>query len=163
MDSYLTIAAQAHEATIVQMFTNLDTVFFTLKTTMPGNVFAQEVFRFLHLRVNKIVRTNAGWQVCLYLHPLSRTHLEMVASGTKSFIVTQNEAKTILKQAPKNCRLLGERIHRISLRANLSPEERAIEEADLRSFNADADDEDSQADEYDSPATGPPTGKDIQY
>lgn len=87
----------------------------------------------------------------------------MIASGTQSFTVTQDEAKTILQQAPKNCRLLGERLHRISLRANLSPEEKADEEADLRSANADADNEDSEADEYDSPATAPPTGKDIQY
>ena len=159
----LTIPAQAHEATIVQMFTMLDTVFFTLQTSMPGNLFAGRVFKFLHQRVNKIVRNNAGWQVCLYLHPLSRSHLEMIASGTQSFTVTQDEAKTILQQAPKNCRLLGERLHRISLRANLSPEEKADEEADLRRANADADNEDSEADEYESPETAPPTGKDIQY
>ena len=163
VDASLTIPAQAEGATIIQMFTKLDQVFFSLKENMRGNHFAKRVAKFLHDRVNKIVCSNAGWQTCLYLHPQSRTHLELIAGGTQSYMVSMDQAQNILKQAPNNCRLLGERLHKIALRANLSPEEAAAEEDEIRAANDDANAavEDSADDDTDTDSPATTTGKDI--
>ena len=138
VDEKLTVPAQGQEATVNMMVYKLDTVFHVLNTEMAGNSFGQRVSKFLKTRIHNIITSNAGWQINLYLHPQSRTFLTMIAGGETSSLLTCDDAKKILAEAPRNCMLLGQRLHRIALKSNNSPEEAAEEEAEIQAAAAAA-------------------------
>ena len=138
IDDHLTLPAQAHEATVPLMFSKIDLVFHTMAVKMKGNLFGKLVARNLKKRVHKILKENAGWQAVLYLHPESRLHLQSIAAGDESHLLSSADANKILETAPLTCPLLGQRLHKIALKPNPSDlvDVEHVEETEAASANA---------------------------